>query len=111
MTAPTLQIKFVTIFEDDEDYGATTAPDQVDKSRREKLYSRDYSAIRIFIEGTLAAEFGDFLSKGRPVAEGFVQGFSYLLRQISPETQVDLVYENALQVDPVASSLKYPEEK
>lgn len=106
-----VSIVVVMVYEDEEDYGETTSADQVSEERRKKLYLRDYSKVRVFIEGELAAEFDDHQSDGASRAEGFVDGFTYLFRQLAPASHVDIKRKYALWLDPVATSLTYPEKR
>lgn len=103
-----VSIIIVTVFEDYLDYGKTTSADQVTEERRKELYSVDYSKVRVFIEGKLAVEFEDHQSDGYSRAEGFVDGFTYLFRQLAPTSNVDIQREDALWIDPVAYAFFYP---
>lgn len=75
---------------------------------REKSFSGNYLAVRVFVEGRLAITYGDaYHDKGREKAAGFTEGMGYLLRQTGMTLKVTHHY--ALSTDQVATSLTLPE--
>lgn len=75
---------------------------------REESFSGDYLEVRIFVEGRLAATYGDaYHDKGREKAVGFIEGMGYILSQTGMTLKVTHHY--ALSTDPVATSLTLPE--